>query len=529
MDYAIVEAPDGTQLKVRTLYDTGASDSLLDWRLAKFFQGPPVPVNITSNGINKSTATATHIGELKVIRQDGSSILMKALKADLSAPVFTLKKKAIDIPPELSQYISRSALPLPTNDVGDTRITNPVEDYNVQILLGLDNVAFMPQEIARHADDGGQVILFRSMISGMILPCGSRRTGRASTTRIEGGQISHRILEVGSTVNLRRSETKPRDSHHLFNDNRKNLSKIEKMYFSKFEDQDLVPIPSPACDSCKGCKSCGDPFKDQRKQTVIKLMDQLVTWKPGPHEDGGGYNIRLLYDQTKITRVDEGKSQALRRLMSTEKMLARPEMSQARINFNDKVAQCMKKGYLVEPKDFKGDLTGLPKAYQPYSFALKDAEILPLEEAEEESSPSNHETLGSPSKVPKMKTRPIVDASSIPLPGGESVNSAQVDLPDIHTRKIADHLLRLRSAKRFAVGDISEFFHRLHIDTTTTSLTRVLFRKGGLGNGGEIIELVSPVSGMGLKQITALAGHVRHQIAETIPEEEVGPQRDRGT
>jgi hypothetical protein len=76
-----------------------------------------------------------------------------------------------------------------------------------------------------------------------------------------------------------------------------------------------------------------------------------------------------------------------------------------------------------------------------------------------------------------MKVRPIVDASSIPLPGGESVNSAQVDLPDIHTQKIADHLLRLQSAKRFAVGDISEFFRRLHIDTNTTSLTRVLFKR----------------------------------------------------
>ena len=167
---------------------------------------------------------------------------------------------------------------------------------------------------------------------------------------------------------------------------------------------------------------------------VIKLMDQLVTWKPGPHEDGGGYNIRLLYDKDKLVRVDEGKSQALRRLMSTERMLARPEISQARKYFNDNVAQCIEKRYLVEPKDFKGDLRGLPKAYQPYSLALKDAETLPLEEAEEEeSSPSNHESPANPSKIPKMKARPIVDASSIPLPGGESVNSAQVDLPDIHT------------------------------------------------------------------------------------------------
>ena len=100
------------------------------------------------------------------------------------------------------------------------------------------------------------------------------------------------------------------------------------------------------------------------------------------------------------------------------------------------------------------------------------------------------------------------------------MNSAQVDLPDIHTRKITEHLLMLRSAKRFAAGDISEVFFRLHIDATTTSLTRVLYRRGGLGNGGEIYKLVSPKSGMGLKQITALSGHVRHQIAETIPDEE---------
>ena len=55
-----------------------------------------------------------------------------------------------------------------------------------------------------------------------------------------------------------------------------------------------------------------------------------------------------------------------------------------------------------------------------------------------------------------------MDASSIPLPGGESVNSAQLDLPDIHTLKIAQILLKLRTAKRFAIGDVSEFFFQLH-------------------------------------------------------------------
>ena len=36
VDQAILEAPDGTQIKVRTLYDTGAQDSIIDWKLSRF-------------------------------------------------------------------------------------------------------------------------------------------------------------------------------------------------------------------------------------------------------------------------------------------------------------------------------------------------------------------------------------------------------------------------------------------------------------------------------------------------------------
>ena len=36
VDHAILEAPDGTQIKVRTLYDTGAQYSIIDWKLSRF-------------------------------------------------------------------------------------------------------------------------------------------------------------------------------------------------------------------------------------------------------------------------------------------------------------------------------------------------------------------------------------------------------------------------------------------------------------------------------------------------------------
>ena len=53
-------------------------------------------------------------------------------------------------------------------------------------------------------------------------------------------------------------------------------------------------------------------------------MDQLVSWKDGLFNKGGGYNVRLLYDKDKLCKVDEGRAQALRRLLATERMLARP-------------------------------------------------------------------------------------------------------------------------------------------------------------------------------------------------------------
>ena len=101
-------------------------------------------------------------------------------------------------------------------------------------------------------------------------------------------------------------------------------------------------------------------------------MDQMVSWRDGPFHKGGGYHIKLLYDKDKLCKVDERRSQALRRLLATEHMLARPQFKEARKNLNKKVQDCIDKGYLVEPKDYDGDLEGEPWCFQPYSFALKD-------------------------------------------------------------------------------------------------------------------------------------------------------------
>ena len=67
---------------------------------------------------------------------------------------------------------------------------------------------------------------------------------------------------------------------------------------------------------------------------MIGLLDQLVTFKEGKREDGGGYHVRLLFDPALLPRVPEGREAALRRLLATERQLLRPGMEKARAYFN---------------------------------------------------------------------------------------------------------------------------------------------------------------------------------------------------
>ena len=235
---------------------------------------------------------------------------------------------------------------------------------------------------------------------------------------------------------------------------------------------------------------------------MIGLLDQLVTFKEGKREDGGGYHVKLLFNPELLSRVPEGREAALRRLLATERQLPRPGMEKARAYFNEKVQKSRERGYLVPPDQYK-DLSHLQRAYQPYSFALKDEEKL-----------GEEGVFGGPAH--KTKARPVVDCSAVAVPGRISVNGAQFKIPDVHTAKISQLLLKVRTAKRFCIGDISEYYFRLFCDELTTSLTRVLFRDGGLGGNGPIIELLSPVTSMGIKQIPTLSAHVRYCIAKTI-------------
>ena len=92
-------------------------------------------------------------------------------------------------------------------------------------------------ELDRHADEGGQLILYRSCFLGLVLPSGSHRTGHESSLRYESGQRIYKIIEDGSIVSLNRLETQAQNPHHLYND--KEESDSEEIVTDMFKGRAL--------------------------------------------------------------------------------------------------------------------------------------------------------------------------------------------------------------------------------------------------------------------------------------------------
>ena len=282
-DFAVLEHPDGTRVRVRTLYDSGATDSVLDYSLARFFHHTK-EVKYTSKGVNSSKTLCTHIGDLRIIRRDGTFVQIKALKGELSSPAFTLKRKTVDVPPALAPHFTEADLHrLPTNDVGDIRVTQPVEDYQVQLLLGQDNVAWGPKEVDRVADGSGQLILYRSYISSQLLLSGSRRTGPGSTTTNEVGQRRYLIKEEGSEVSLMRSGIQTQDSRNLFNvDSRKTLARSKDCSSSILKIRTCFLSPHLAVTPARAARYARIPSRPSEDRQPSSYLTSLSRGKMVP-------------------------------------------------------------------------------------------------------------------------------------------------------------------------------------------------------------------------------------------------------
>ena len=92
VDICILEGPDGRQQQVRVIYDSGATDTVVDFKLASYYHSHE-SVEYTSRALKTNKNCATHIGTLKILQHEGSYLRIKALKGELSSPAFTSRRR----------------------------------------------------------------------------------------------------------------------------------------------------------------------------------------------------------------------------------------------------------------------------------------------------------------------------------------------------------------------------------------------------------------------------------------------------
>ena len=502
IDHVIIEAPNGGRRKVRIIHDQfGAVDSLSDISLESYSH------RTCDLAINMYTATGssqlrTDEMILKVLLADGTYRFIKTIAAEMRAQkAFTLQTKFIDLPPKWNSQHFMNTLTVGQN--ANIRCANLTEGHDIELLLGSDLGALAPLEIDRYEDRAGCVTLYESKLQNeLLLLGGSRLVGLTPVPSSDMHNRSFRIDPSSDKVIVRRTITND-TTPILFPENPiAKMSKTDQHFFKSFQDNNLLPPHPRACKGCTECPTCSDISAIQRRKTIEANLDKLCTLDTENLWPQGGWRIQLLWNSLK-PKVPTNETDSVRRFLATERSLVRSPT--ALKTFNEQVQKCLDKGYFVLAKDYKGDLKGRQVSYLPLSYALKDTV--------EETATSTQESTDTGTKT---KARPVSDGSHRANIHTPSVNEALVPIPDLWTGKIQHLLLKFRTAQRLAIGDISQYYHRLRLDLASVSMTRAIWREHGIGGTGELTTMIIPSASMGLTPVPALASHCRARTASMV-------------
>ena len=518
IDIMTIQAPDGEIRRCRVIHDQyGATDSLADSSLVRYSHAKVKGgVNITMNTSTGMDRLSTDEIVLKVLLPGGKEVMINAIKTDMrSKRAFTILQKTIDVPTEWNEkhFQNRAIV-----GQGYLRITNYTDLPEVTILLGANNNALAPREVDRFSDGAGCVTLYKSHLqSEQWLFGGGRIVGQGVPIPIGGthNRMFHLTKEYGD-VSIRRTNTEKEDPSILFPANQNTaMSKLDKRFFKYFGDCDLL-IPHPrACKGCSQCPKCSDVAATEKRAAQEEALDKLCKLNTSKSwDDGGGWNIKLLWNDRKKD-VPLNKEDSIRRFLATERALLKTP--KALRTFNAQIEKCLKLGYFCLEKEYKVSLDHHQVSFLPLSYALKDTV-----ELEEDGSQ-------------RTKARPVSDGSHKGWSTAPSVNDALVQIPDLWTDKIQNLMIKFRTAKRLGLADISQYYHRLHLDPTSISMTRVIWREGGAGAESrkspsinqhqetqprELITMLVPSASMGLGPVPGLASHCRARTADLIKDEE---------
>ena len=517
LDHAIIQAPDGRQRRIRVLHDQYAADSTLADASLESFSHRTGTLDFDLHTANGTSRIQTDEMVLKLILPDGSPRFLKTISTEMRAQkAFQVTQKTIDLPPTWnSKHFQNQLLVGPNQNI---RCLNFTEGAEVELLLGGDNVFLSPVEMDRYEDAQGGVILYRSPLqSELLLLGGSRIVGPTMVATKGTSSRGFRLTTDNQEAFVRRTAAKEMPPV-LFPENPlAKMSKLDQQFFREFEDSHLL-LPHPrVCKGCAECPTCSDASTAEKTKLIKEGLDQLCkldTEKPWPE---GGWHIKLMWNELK-SKVPTNEQDAIRRFLATEKQISKSPS--ALRSFNEQVAKCLALGYFVLAKDYPHmeAIAGKQASFLPLSYALKDTVEVEDQDVQPELGPMPDMSCTSAPKLApgKTKARPVSDGSHKANAHTPSVNEALVPVPDLWTGKIQNLLIKFRTARRMAMADISQYFHRLRLDLDSVSMTRAIWREGGIGGTGELTTMFVPSASMGLTPVPALASHCRARTADMM-------------
>ena len=520
IDHVLIEGPDGQIKRIRVLHDTfGAPTSMADVNLESFSHRTG-PLQLDVHTANTSTKLNTDELVLKLILPNGEPQFIKTIATDMRAQrAFKVSSKTIDVPLAWNAKYFANSTPQHCHNNGNLRFANLHEQDQIDLLLGSDNSHFSPLELERYKDSAGQCTLYRSQLqTDQLLIGGGRIVGPAVVPIGSSQQRSFQVTtgDGGSgSVTILRTAAHEMDATALFPENPlARMSKLDQKFFMEFEDNNLLPPHPRACKGCSECPTCSDISAVEKRKAIESRLDQLCKLNSVDSWPEGGWHISLLWNSLK-SEVPTNKEDSIRRFLATERALLKsPE---ALTTFNDQVRKCLDLGYFVLEKDYQENLDGMQASYLPLSYALKDTVETKVEMPEKDEEPTVSSMTPEAVKITgKTKARPVSDGSHKANLRTPSVNEALVTIPDLWTGKIQNLLLKFRTARRLAMADISQYFHRLRLDLPSVSMTRAIWRHNGIGGQGELTTMFVPSASMGLTPVPALASHCRARTADLV-------------
>ena len=299
------------------------------------------------------------------------------------------------------------------------------------LIIGTDLTELFPTEIARE----GKIKLYKSVIDGEYILSGYDN---------EYQNTDNIVKNFRTTLN-------------------NTMSSFDSKWL-QYHQLDPTKILPQLCRDCRGKPECSACKLQLTTKTELQIFEESKL------EDGISYdeNQRRFYFKncfsSEFDDLPTYKSDVLTYMKGFEqRMKKKPQILEGlnksiQKNINQEKWQYESQVFANHP-----EMVSMKESFAPLNFAQKESNI--------------------------TKVRPVINFS-FKQNGKPALNDVCFKGSSLN-HKIADILLRIRSFKWYGQSDIDDFYNQIRVHPETANLSKILFKKEGLGSQGDFEPLIS--------------------------------------